>query len=292
MGLTRSRAERVLSLLGRADDPGPLDEALTVGWLAARATWPQVPLDEDRFLASLAERLTAEAQPAAAVALLEVPDLYLCCACTAGVPQALDALEEHCVAPLARTLLRLGLTEAEGQDALQQTRQALLMGTDQAPPALSRYGGRGPLRAFVRVIAVRAARKLRERGRGEVAGDEPLLDALPGQQDDPEVSHLKRSYQEEFRAAFRDAVAGLTSEDRLLLRQHLVDGLGIDHLAGLHGVHRATAARWLARARDGLARDTRRRFLLRVPIDQAGYQSILRLIQSQLDLSVRGLLKG
>ena len=39
--------------------------------------------------------------------------------------------------------------------------------------------------------------------------------------------------------------------------QHLLDGLGIDQLASLHKIHRATAARWLTRVREELARRTR-----------------------------------
>jgi RNA polymerase sigma-70 factor (ECF subfamily) len=284
--------ERFLEHLGRPADPAIVGPALEVGLLAAHAAWPEVPLEEGAILRYLAERLASEEDPAAALAVLEVPDLYLCCACAAGVPQALAALDERYVRPLDRTLLRLGLTGAEAADALQQALQALLVGTERAPPALSRYAGRGPLRSFVRIIAVRAARKVRERQRGEVEEDEPLLDALPGAQDDPELNHLKRSYREEFRAAFHEALQGLPAEDLLLLRQHVVEGLGIDQLAGLHGVHRATAARRLARVREALANDTRRCFLRRVPLDQAGYQSILRLIQSQLDLSIRSHLKG
>ena len=39
-----------------------------------------------------------------------------------------------------------------------------------------------------------------------------------------------------------------------------------------------------------LAQATRRHFLHKVPVDRVGFESILRLIRSQLDLSVRALL--
>lgn len=283
-------AQHLATLLGRPLDLPAVDAALAVALAAAAALWPGLDLTTAPLAPSLATQLAAEPDVAAALARLELPELLLCAACLARSREALEVLDTGYLRPLSSALARLGLTGAEVEDALQRTRQALLLSSEATPPALSRYQGRGPLRVYVRVVAMRVARKVRERERGEVEADEPLLDAMPGGGEDPEVGYLKRSYQEEFRAAFKDALAQLASAERLLLKQHLLDGLGIDHLARLHGVHRATAARWLARAREELAEDTKRRFLLRVPLAASSYQSVLHLIYSQLDLSLRGQL--
>lgn len=297
-GLTMSSAaedpppsRRLAALLGRSVDPQAVDAALAAAVDAAAAQWPGLALSPAPLLPTLAALLADEADVAAGLARLALPELLLCAACLARSSEALDALDAAYLRPLSGAIARLGLTSAEVDDALQRTRQELLLpgaGAPPSPPALARYQGRGPLRAYVRVVALRAARKVRERERGEVEADEPILDALPDRGEDPEVELLKRRYQEDLRAAFREALAQLAPEDRLLLKQHLLDGLGIDHLARLHGVHRATAARWLARAREGLAGDTRRRFLARVPLAASSYQSVLHLIYSQLDLSLRG----
>ncbi|MFY0535383.1 hypothetical protein [Nannocystis pusilla] len=52
-------------------------------------------------------------------------------------------------------------------------------------------------------------------------------------------------------------MAELDEQARNLLRQHLLDGLSIDQIAGLQRVHRATAARRLVRVREDLAQRTR-----------------------------------
>lgn len=47
------------------------------------------------------------------------------------------------------------------------------------------------------------------------------------------------------------------SDHRPLLVQHHKDGLSVDQLAALYGVHRATAARRVAAARDAFSREVR-----------------------------------
>jgi RNA polymerase sigma-70 factor (ECF subfamily) len=85
-------------------------------------------------------------------------------------------------------------------------------------------------------------------------------------------------------------VRGLSSRERNLLRYHYIDGLTGDEIAGLHGTHRATVVRWLARARETLLTTTREHLLARVAVDPKEFASIARLVQSQLDFSIRTLL--
>jgi serine/threonine protein kinase len=106
------------------------------------------------------------------------------------------------------------------------------------------------------------------------------------------TAHLRQRYGAAFRAAFAEAMQAVAERDRLLLRQHFLDGLTLEQLAALHRVHRATAARWLARVREEIARETRKRLLEEGRVPQVEHDSLLRLIQSQLDISIRGYLRG
>jgi RNA polymerase sigma-70 factor (ECF subfamily) len=142
------------------------------------------------------------------------------------------------------------------------------------------------------VTAVRAALKLlRAEKRHTPAGDEALLHDLAGD-DDPELSHMKRVYRPAFREAFQEALESLPAREQNLLRQHVVDRLSIDELGALHQVHRATAARWVDGAREALVKGVRDRFMKRVRVSRAECDSILRLVQSQLDATIRRRLKG
>jgi len=100
------------------------------------------------------------------------------------------------------------------------------------------------------------------------------------------LAELKAEYRTEFATALREAIGELSAEDRTLLRQQIVDELSIDEIGAAFGVHRATAARWLQRARGALVTHTRGRLAARLKVSVEEVDSVIRLVQSQLDASV------
>lgn len=100
---------------------------------------------------------------------------------------------------------------------------------------LTGYAGRGPLAGWLRVIAVRTV--VDRRRRTGTAVDDELIGGLAAPELDPELAVLRRCYAAELAAAFTAACAELDPTALLLLRQRYLDGLGIDRLAALHGIH-------------------------------------------------------
>jgi RNA polymerase sigma-70 factor (ECF subfamily) len=125
-----------------------------------------------------------------------------------------------------------------------------------------------------------------------VAARDDELAHLIAPDDDPEIGYLKRLYREEFKRAFQVAIEALDDRDRLVLRQHTLDGLGIDQLAALHHVHRATSARWVEAARKTVIAATERELIHRLRLSRTELDSVLRMIRSQLDVSLPRLLRG
>ena len=78
----------------------------------------------------------------------------------------------------------------------------------------------------------------------------------------------------------------LSPRARTMLRLHLVHGLTIDEIAPMHKVHRATAARWLARARGEVLERSRARLGQLLETDARDVESIMHLIASRLDVSI------
>jgi len=101
---------------------------------------------------------------------------------------------------------------------------------------------------------------------------------------------LKSMYAEHVATATREALATLSPRARTLLRLHHLDGLTVDDLGRMYNVHRATAARWLAAAREAVFDETRLRLEATLGIGEDSVVSIVRLVQSQLVLSMRRLL--
>src|SRR5207244_2979359 len=114
-----------------------------------------------------------------------------------------------------------------------------------------------------------------------------LLAMLPEPGADPELALLKRQHVAHFKAAFAEAVAALGSSDRVVLRQHLVERLTIDQIGALYHLHRATAARRLARAREALLAATRVALARRLGLPPAELENLLELMASRLEASMK-----
>lgn len=250
---------------------------------AARTAWPDVRIDPAQVVGFIAERL-AGADLAAAIASAPAADLVLAAACTEQEPTAhaaFDAVLAEVDAAGASTRSPRDLVD----DVKQLLRVQLLVPKDGKPPGITGYRGKGPLRGWVRITATRELiRHQRKRAR-ESPSDRPLDEAI-GDASDPLLAQLKGEYRTEFASALREAIAELGPEDRTLLRQQIVDQLSIDEIGAAFGVHRATAARWLQRARGALVTATRGRLAARLKLSVDEVDSVIRLVQSQLDASV------
>ena len=88
----------------------------------------------------------------------------------------------------------------------------------------------------------------------------------------------------------REAVASLSPRERNLLRHSVIDGLGIDQIAAIYHVHRATAARQLKQARTTLVATTRERMRIALGIGETELDSIFRVLVSMADVTLREIL--
>jgi RNA polymerase sigma-70 factor (ECF subfamily) len=245
---------------------------------AGRAAWPGVEVSPSLFAAWIAARAP----------VAHVRDLYLACACAQGDAAALAAFARACWTGAEAGLARLGATPAERDEVRQELAQKLFVGDS---PAIADYRGQGVLDHWVRAAAVRTWLNLRRRdGRERPAGDERLFDQIAATGDDPELALLKGRYRRELAGCFEAALATLPDRDRALLRYHAVDGLTIDDLGRIYKVHRTTAFRWLEAARERLSARTHAQLERRLGLSGAQVASVVRLVRSQLDVSVRRLL--
>ena len=251
-------------------DPGML-------WRLGRAAWPAIDLDPEAFAAYLADR-NASADRAA--------DLYLACACVGGDGAAHTAFVEAHRPLIERALYRLVTDDAAVDELVQAVTTAVLF---DDPPRITRYSGRGALEGWVAVVASRAGHDaLRKRGRAPRSLPSDLVAGDPG--GDAELAYMKRTYRDTLERVIEETLTSMSVRARLMLRYHAVEGLGIDAIARLQGVHRATAARWLARARADLIRQTRARLMRVAGISESEADSVHRLVMSQLDVSLERLL--
>jgi RNA polymerase sigma-70 factor, ECF subfamily len=248
--------------------------------------WPDIELALADFAAFVRERLPAGVTPAASLAALHIDQLFLACACVHGDPSALRHFHQAVLPSVDSALSRMRLDPFDRDDVRQLVLEKLFVPHD-GPPRIETFTGRGELAGWSRAIAVRTALNyLRDHHRAHHVGDAELWEELPGVADDPELAHIRDHYRGRFTDVFRAAVAALSDRERTLLRYHYVDGLALHQIAAIYRVHRSTAFRWLDDARAAIVRHTRDALRVEIAISSSGIASIVRLIESQLEVVV------
>jgi RNA polymerase sigma-70 factor (ECF subfamily) len=258
-----------------------------------RAAWPELAhaIDANALVELIARHVTADLADAALDGLRPA-DLCLACACASGNQQAINTFDRDYMKEVDIALARMRIGQPRLSDVKQLVRQRLFVGGGTAgaptsPGKIAEYGGRGDLRRWVRSVAVRTCLNDMRKGKREVLVDDDHLIAQHAiAQDDPEVEYMKRTYSNEFKSAFSAALAQLGPREQTLLRYHHVDGLNIDEIGAIYRVHRVTAFRWIEKAKDALVKSTldTLRARLKLPADEL--DSVLRMIRSQIHLSL------
>ncbi len=257
----------------------------------ARAQWPGIDLPAEVFAAhvgAVASRL--DLRSAVELESLQVGDLYLACACARGVRPAVAALRRTFFADIETALRRFGLA-ADASEEIQQNLFDEVSTLRNGRVPIAAYSGRGPLRRWLRSIAIRQASRRVARERRDVQTHRELHTVLRQLDEDVEVEHLRKNFLAEYEAALAGAVQSLQTEERNILRQYFIDGLSIDELGRLYQVHRSTAARRVTRARDRVSSsivDGLRRQLGMSPSEIA---EVGRIVRSRIDVSLTRLLR-
>lgn len=250
-----------------------------------RSAWSRVQIPPQDFVAFIARHLPAEAAQLGEVRALCAHELYLVCAYGAGNAEAAQIVESQYLSNVRLRLLRLGTPNPLVEDILQELRIRL---ADMQRPEVTRrgYSGRSALLAWLTLSALRESRYRQKLAARELSLEEAAVDLLPAAEKDPELAQLIELYKNTFYQALRDAVAALTTRQRNLLRHHYIDKMNIDDIGQIYRVHRATAARWIARAQEQLIECSREMFLSRIPMGENSLTRVLVILESQIHLSL------
>lgn len=225
---------------------------------------------------------------------LHARDLALASLAAAGDAAATERVYVEHEGTALRAVRSARVAKGLEEDVVAKVWERMLVpGEDGTLPAIGAYSGKGALGAWLHVSIVREAHHA-ARAAARFAGEpeDAEAEARLGELGSGELEYMKGLYAEAFGRAFRAALAALDPRLRSVLRSTYVDAVSADKLAKLYGVHRVTVARWLGDARLALAEDTRRRMALELTLPTEESASILRLIRSRLDISLRALDAG
>jgi RNA polymerase sigma-70 factor, ECF subfamily len=238
---------------------------------------------------ALVSELAARAPDDDVVAYLErchPGELALAQAASRGHPVAIDTLERTHRGVLDAICWRYASPGHSAADLRQILREKLYVAPPGGRPKLAEYAGRGELASWLRITAVRVfldLGKRKDRTRESPTDDGELAMPDPG---DLSLEVIKAEYRAAVATAMRDAAAGLDLAERHLLHQHFVAGLSIDELGVALGIHRATAARRVARAREALVERTRGLLTARLGLAPEELDEVIGMVLSRLDVSI------
>jgi RNA polymerase sigma-70 factor, ECF subfamily len=185
--------------------------------------------------------------------------------------------------------LRSVVGEANVSEVKQIVRQRILVAKDGREPRIASYAGRSSLRGWLRACALRAASTLLRQRRPARDSDLDWL-GTPVEFADPSLAQLRHRYGPVFKRALQSGLAGVSLRDRSVLRYTYLEGLAMDEIGRIYGVHRTTAHRWLESARRRVLSHVRRTLLREMGLAGRDVESLMRELRSHLDLSLERVL--
>jgi RNA polymerase sigma-70 factor (ECF subfamily) len=283
--LTRAFLTSHTGALSAADEE-KLAAELDLVLVALRAAWPALHVDAVQF----AERLgqAAEGKPGA-LPRVHAADLYLASGCADGDPASLRAFEGLLARDVPMFVAHISRDDVFVDELLQNLRERLLIGAERERPRISTYRGTGPLGGWLRVAAVRAALDMQKKLNGGRQGRPESVAAFAP---DVELLHVKAKYEAQFKVAVEAGLFALDSQDRTMLKLRHIDGLTVERIGTMFGVHASTVVRRLAAATDQVNGHVRRTLRDELKLSAADIESLAALVESQIDLSLSRILEA
>jgi RNA polymerase sigma-70 factor (ECF subfamily) len=249
---------------------------------AGKLRWPTLNVDAQELGKYLTERgVTLDTLTAAVAA-----DLFLAFACFAKVPSAIQLFQATYDAILVGTARRLDSSGALADELRQRVSEQLFVGTGRGGPKIGEYRGRGPLSAWFRTCAKRAALRLVQVSNREVLMTREALADEISDVCDQELSLLKEHYGELFRQELVLALNELPARDRMLLQLHLVAGVSTTRIAKMYHLNQSSISRQLQRAAATIFSLVKERIHVRLGVGTAELESLLDLARSHIELTL------
>jgi len=268
-----------------------LEPVLRATLQRARQAWPGLAVETKDFVRCLAERLRASEDPAQSLDALHAGDLYLVCACLQGDRAALQTWERSFLASVTGAVAGVDSSPPFVDDVVQQLREKLLIAKGDRPAGLASYAGRGPLKNWLKVAALRLAVSLKRGGKPAADDRAGALEELAFPGESADLQYFKARYRPMFEEALKSGLHKLSARDRAVLHMHYVEKLGTERIGEFHGVHSSSVSRWMAGAREQLIAGVREQIGSRLRLPDTEVDGMLKQLRSQVNLSLTRILK-
>lgn len=216
-------------------------------------------------------------------------DVFMVAALSRVEPLAVEWLREQVHAALVS--VSGAVPQSRWADVESDMLQRLLIDAPDRPARIREYKGTGTLKAWLRVIVVRAA--LKTQTPVDLSGvEEAWWEALQSTATTLEVGVLHGEFRESLAPAMLAAIDALSPKDRSLLRLHYLEDVSMEALARSYRVHAASVSRWVEGARAAFLSAVRDELARRTGVGRLAVDSLVRVLQDRFDISFRRALAG
>lgn len=197
-----------------ADTDTTLETDLAAACARGRAAFDNLALDDQTFVKQLARVIKVSGATPSALSSLAIEDLFLACACLAGIEGAAAAFSARHGTTIRGTIARI-VRGADNGEVEQQLTAGLLVGSAAGPARIGSYAGKAPLDRWLGVAAQRAALMwLRENRTETRARDGAAAEPAASGNTHPEMAFLKDRYRGDFEQALTESLARLPERQR------------------------------------------------------------------------------
>ncbi|MEO8179034.1 MAG: hypothetical protein ABI895_09395 [Deltaproteobacteria bacterium] len=227
-----------------------MDEAWQKAFVTASERWPSIRVSELELELHL-ERLGAGEEPP-----IHAAEVYVCCACALGRPEARLALVSRHGDDLEALVTHLA-GPRDLPTVLEDIQHQLF---DAAPPLVADYSGRVPLASWLRVTALRrfiASHRARtlDSGAPELPGERDVTEFCLWLDVGPSDAALGAGSLQRWELALTDALDALPQRDRTLLRLHVLYGVSIAALSKAYQLSKSSLRERISEYRERLLSD-------------------------------------
>jgi RNA polymerase sigma-70 factor (ECF subfamily) len=215
-------------------------------------------------------------------------DLAIASACVTGDPAAIEYIEQELISSIPRYVRRFSLSAVEIEELKQAARIQMLCGPE---PRISKYQGLGPLEGWFRMVVVRMAMLVvtARTANRETSWTEDIVVSVGGSSARAGVAEIALD-RAALSTAVEHALMTLEVREKTLLKLTFVDGLNIEQVGRIYGVHRSTVARWLVEIRRRLFETIRSALAPSRRLPTVELLSFINSLRSTVDVNLSRIL--
>jgi RNA polymerase sigma-70 factor len=209
-------------------------------------------------------------------------DLYLAFACFSRVSGAVEAFYQSHGARIRAVGRRFEESEDFADELLQKVSEGLFV----TSAGIGQYRAEAPLSAWVSTVARRVALRQVKAARPERVVDDDALAAEISEACDQELFLLQARHRELVRAAMISALRQMPKREQRFLQLNLIAGVSMARIGKIYGISQSSVSRKIQRAIHNVITEAKRLVRLQVGVSSTELESIFRLIQSCIDLTL------